>query len=120
MIRLLVLPVALSLLLGLAVFLPAADASTSTCVGTGTGPAVCVLRGPCYGVGLTTGATDFYPGAAVCKLPPGTSFFCGRAYAGVGTFGGFYGPDVHACVLGDAFVTLCAGVLGNNVDPVCL
>lgn len=113
------LPLALAVLVGLAFFVPAAPAQ-SICTGTGTGPAVCVLRGPCYGVGLTTGATDFYPGAAVCKLPPGDSYFCGRAYAGLGTLGGFYGPNVHACVLGDEVVTLCAGLLGNNVDPVCL
>lgn len=117
------LPAALLALLLLASALPAA-APTATAAGlatvcVGEGPGACVHTGPCYGASVLTGATDIYPGAAVCKLPPGDHTFCGRAYAGVGTFGGFYGPNALVCAGGDAFAA-CVGLLGNWLDPVCL
>jgi hypothetical protein len=115
--KLLALPVALSLLV-LSFALPAASAA-ATCVGST--PSVCVLTGPCYGVSLRTGATDFYPGAAACKVAPvNGAALCERVYAGVGTLGGFYGPNVLACVGGSDVVLVCAGALGNQMDPVCL
>ena len=117
--KLRILPVALSLLLAFFATLPAADAAAIPCVG-GT-PSVCVLTGPCYGVSVRTGATDFYPGAAACKVAPTDgALLCERVYAGVGTFGGFYGPNVLACVGGSDVVLVCAGALGNAFDPVCL
>ena len=115
--KLLALPVALSLLL-LSFVVPAASAAAT---GVGSAPGVCVLTGPCYGVGVHTGATDFYPVAAACKVAPvAGADLCTRVLAGVGTFGGFYGPNVLACVGDSGVVLVCAGALGNQMDPVCL
>lgn len=110
-------PLALSLLLAFSFVVPAASAAT--CVGST--PSLCVLTGPCHGVSVRTGATDFYPVAAACKVAPANgAALCERVYAGVGTLGGFYGPNVLACVGGNDVVLVCAGALGNQLDPVCL
>lgn len=121
--KLRILPVAF-LLLGLSLVPSAAEAAT-TCTPT-TAPRACVGTGPCYGVGASTGATDFYPGAAVCKTSSGVeAYFCGRAYAGFGTFGGFVGPYATFCVLGDDWsggylLRACMTVLNGGGEPLCV
>lgn len=116
-----VLPLALLLVLAILPATPAATAAT-TCQGLESGPRACVGTGPCYGAWGSLGATDFYPGAAACKtVATDGAFFCGRAFAGFGGLGGFYGPQASWCILGDSDpLVLCVGPGSGFYDPLCL
>lgn len=116
--KLRILPVALSLL-ALSFVLPAANAAT--CVGS-DGPAVCVHTKDCQAVTATTGATDFYPGAGACRVPPsGGALLCERVFAGFASLGGFYGANARLCVGGEGVFVGCATVHDPDVlTPICL